>query len=83
MKTISFLRRETPRRILAFLAEKGSIFHMDLASRLGISSQALSWQTNHLKEAGLINIEKEDNRTKYALDEGNEAIVRLYLDVIK
>jgi predicted transcriptional regulator len=42
--------------------------HKELASKMGITSQALTWQMNRLKKTGLINISQEGMGMKYSLN---------------
>jgi len=83
MKVISLLRHETAGKILAILLEKQAISHKALASTLKISSQALTWQMNRLKEEGLINSANEEMKVLYSLDEESAAIIRRYIDFIR
>jgi len=76
MKVISLLRCETAGKILATLLEKQAISHKALASNLKISSQALTWQINRLKENGLVNSAMEGMRVLYSLEEEDAAIIR-------
>ncbi len=71
MKLISLVRHETTGKILAILSENNSVLHRDIASSLGVSSQALSWQMNQLKKAGLINYEWAGVNVKYSLNDAN------------
>ncbi len=81
MKIISLLRHKTVRRILAVLSESDSIFHKDLALKLGISSQALTWQMNRLRKTGLVDTVKERIKVKYFLNEENAMTVKSCLCV--
>lgn len=76
MRIISLLRHRTIKSILAFLSQSDSISHKELASRLGISSQALTWQMNRLKETGLIDATKEGMKVKYSLNEEKATTVK-------
>lgn len=76
MKMISLLRHETVRRILAVLSERDSIFHKDLAVKLDISSQALTWQMNRLRKTGLVDAVKEGMKVKYLLNQENAMTVK-------
>jgi predicted transcriptional regulator len=69
MKLISLMRHETTAQILTILAQKGSVLHKDVASELGISSQALTWQMNQLKKTGLIMAEVEGINVTYSLND--------------
>ena len=83
MKVISLLRHETAGKILATLLERGSILHRDLASKLDVSSQALSWQMNLLRKTGLVDSVKEGLKVRYLLDEENAVTVEQCLDLIR
>lgn len=76
MKMISILRHETVRRILVVLSERDSIFHKDLAVKLDISSQALTWQMNRLRKTGLVDAVKEGMKVKYLLNQENAMTVK-------
>lgn len=73
MKIISLLRHETAGRILTLLSERGSIFHKDLAFKLDMSSQALTWQINRLRKMGLIDVLTDGMKVRYLLN-GEKAI---------
>jgi predicted transcriptional regulator len=68
---ISLMRHGTAAKILTILAQNSSILHKNLATNLGISSQALTWQMNQLKETGLINAEKTSVNVKYSFTDAN------------
>ena len=65
---ISLLRHETARSILKTMLDKNEISHGELASQLSITSQGLTWQMNRLKEAGVIQANKEGMRVMYSLE---------------
>lgn len=67
MSLISIARHETAAEILTILSENKSMLHRDIATELGVSSQALTWQMNQLKKAGLINAEKQSVNVMYSL----------------
>jgi len=83
VKIISILRHETAGKILAILVEKKAVFHRDLATQLKISSQALTWQINHLKKTGLIKSLTEGMRVKYFLKDEHGATVRRCMEFIR
>lgn len=83
MKIVSLLRHETARKVLSIVLKKQSLSHIDLASKLGISSQALTWHINRLKKNGLISFVTEGTKVKYSLDEDNAEMIKLYLDFIR
>jgi predicted transcriptional regulator len=82
MKIISLLRHKTAGKILSILSEKQQVSHKDLASRLRISSQALTWQMNRLRKMELISFVTEGMKVRYFLDQENAAIVKRCLDFI-
>ena len=83
MKVISLLRHETAGKILATLLETGSILHRELASKLDVSSQALSSQMNLLRKTGLVDSVKEGLKVRYLLDEENAVTVEECLGLIR
>lgn len=81
---LSLLRHETAGKILFSLSQNNSVLHRDLACGLGISSQALSWQMNHLKKTGLICAEKEGVNVRYSLNPNaseNKTLLAFWSDV--
>jgi predicted transcriptional regulator len=81
-KIISVLRQETAAKILAILHNDESASHGNLAQRLNISSQALTWHMKRLKESGLVTGLADGNTIKYSLDESHLATVELCINVI-
>jgi predicted transcriptional regulator len=75
-KIISVFRHETAAKILAILHDEESASHGKLAQRLNISSQALTWHMNRLKEESLVTGRADGATIKYSLDE-------TYLDAIE
>jgi predicted transcriptional regulator len=71
MKLISLVRHQTAAQILTILSQSGSAVHKDIAHSLGISSQALTWQMNQLKKAGLVTAEKTGVNVNYNLNGAN------------
>jgi len=82
VKLISLLRHDTAGKILTALSQSGPILHKDLTHRLGLSSQALTWQMNQLKRTGLIEAVKEGMSVKYSLNEESATALRLLLNLI-
>jgi predicted transcriptional regulator len=68
VKAISILRHKTAGKILIALMEKQDTLHKELALKLGISSQALSWQMNRLEQMNVIQKKSEGLEVKYVLD---------------
>jgi len=75
MKTISALRHETSGKILIALLEKPQTTHRELTAKLGISSQALSWQMNRLAKMGFVRRNFDGLKAKYSLDETTRGAV--------
>lgn len=67
-KLSCLMHHGTTAKILTILAEDGWVIHRDLAHRLGISSQALSWQMNQVRDAGLVDAEKVGVNVRYCLN---------------
>jgi predicted transcriptional regulator len=79
MKLISLVRHETAAKILTILSQNPSALHRDIASSLGISSQALTWQMNQLKKTDVVNAEKAGINVRYSLNDTNT--IRLVLNL--
>ena len=82
MKMISVLRHETTGKILTILHDDESASHGNLAQRLNISSQALTWQMNQLKEEGIVTGRADGTTIKYSLDETHLATVKQCIKLI-
>ncbi len=83
MKVISLLRHQTAGEILTILSKDQTVSHRNLAQRLEISSQALTWHMKRLKEMGLITSLIDEVNVKYLLDEATVATVKRCINVIK
>ncbi len=68
MQTISTLKLETVKNILKTLLEHKQVAHHDLATKLCISSQGLTWQMNRLQETGLIQENRNGLNVSYSLN---------------
>jgi len=79
MAVVSFLRRQTTGRILSILLGKFQVSHRDLAERLDISSQALSWQMKRLKDSGIVGCVREEIRVNYFLNDAGAIAVRRWV----
>jgi len=82
MKTISVLRHKTAGKILRLLSENHSLAHHDLATKLEISSQALSWQMRGLREMNLIDSVTESLEVTYSINEEYQTIIQCCLGVV-
>ena len=79
MRIISLLRHRAARKILESLLEGKNVSHGVLAARLGMSSQALTWQMGRLRKALLIDCISEGTRVRYLVREENIAEVRKHI----
>jgi predicted transcriptional regulator len=82
MQVISVLRHKTAGKILQILMENNQLAHHDLASKLEISSQALSWQMARLKEMDIVDSITESLEVNYSINEENAAIIKWCLDSV-
>jgi predicted transcriptional regulator len=69
MKVISLLRNGTSGKILAALFARPQTTHKDLAARLCLSSQALSWQMRRLEKIGVVSKSLDGLSVRYSLTE--------------
>ncbi|MCW4019571.1 MAG: winged helix-turn-helix transcriptional regulator [Candidatus Bathyarchaeota archaeon] len=82
MELVSMSRHQTANKILTILTQNGSTLHRDLATSLGITSQALSWQMNKLEKADLVNAEKTGINVRYSLNCEKADALRFALTVV-
>ena len=68
VEVISALRQDTARLIVSMLLERSGIRHGELASELGLTSQAVTWQMKGLKALGLVEEEDESTIKSYTLN---------------
>ncbi|MCW4018822.1 MAG: winged helix-turn-helix transcriptional regulator [Candidatus Bathyarchaeota archaeon] len=83
MELISTLRLSTVRNILKALLEGKRLSHHELAVRVSISSQGLTWQMNRLRETGLIQEVRNGLNVNYAIQQANLPIVTETLSLIE
>jgi predicted transcriptional regulator len=74
---VLLLRHDQSRRILTILSQDGPILHKDLARKLAVSSQALSWQMNKLTSLHLVDAVKDGMSKKYVLNEEKTSSISL------
>lgn len=79
MMIISLLRHETLKDIVTTLFQIGCVSHKDLAYRLCISSQALTWHMKKFKETGFIDIKKVKTTIRYSLNQEKSMTLIQYL----
>jgi DNA-binding transcriptional ArsR family regulator len=75
MEAIATMRLNTVRDILKTLLAGKSVTHHDLAVRLKISSQGLTWQINRLHETGLIEEKRSGLNVTYSLKQNCAVMV--------
>jgi predicted transcriptional regulator len=68
METIATLRLSTVRNILKILLQGKRVSNHELAMRLSISSQGLTWQMNRLRQTGLILENRKHLTVSYSLE---------------
>ena len=82
MQVISVLRHKTAGKILRILSENQQLAHHDLASKVEISSQALSWQMSRLRKMDIVDAVTESLEVKYNINEENSAIINWCLESV-
>ena len=79
---ISVLRHETVKKILDILHCEGSEFHGRLAQRLNISSQALTWHMNQLKEQGIVTGHADGLTVNYRIAEEYSTVIANCINIL-
>jgi predicted transcriptional regulator len=82
MIMISLLRHSTVKRLFSILSRNQPLWHRELASKLSISSQALTWQISRLEEKGLVHRKKVEMKTFYFLEEGDTLALKEYMGLL-
>jgi len=82
IKVISILRHKTASKILVALMEKHAALHKELALKLGISSQALSWQMNRLEQMSIVQRKTEGLEVKYVLNPEIHNTVQVFTEIL-
>jgi predicted transcriptional regulator len=83
MEIISLLRHDTARSILKTMLEGKKMSHSELASRLSITSQGLTWQMNRLKKDGVVQESKDGMKVIYSLEEAYAPMLSEVLNLIE
>jgi DNA-binding transcriptional ArsR family regulator len=83
MLTISLLRHETARKILAALLNKKQLSHGELACEVSITSQALTWQMKRVGKTQFVLQTSEGLKTIYSLDENTTPTLTQYLALVE
>jgi len=83
MVTISLMRHRTVKRIFDVLLDKKRMSHGQLACRVSITSQALTWQMKTLVKTEFILQANEGLRTIYSLDEASAPNLKKYMTLVE
>ena len=83
MALICVLRHKTAKKIIEILLNKKGISHCRLAEEVSISSQALTWQMNTLKNTSYILRVNDGLRTIYSLNESSTPMIGKYMAVVQ
>lgn len=75
MKIISMLRHQTRGDILKIISERKTVSHGELANKLDITSQGLTWQMNQLEKEAIVNETNDGLRLIYSIKESNVSLV--------
>jgi len=81
MEVLSAMRNETSREILSMLMETPRTAHCELASSLGVSSPAITWQISRLKAINLVEAESDRRSVSYAICGERLSTVKEFLDI--
>jgi predicted transcriptional regulator len=81
MTIISMLRIGTVRSIVRVLLDEGSVRHVVLADRVGVSSQALSWYMRRLTEAKLVS-SKVEGGLRYTINVDSQEMITRCLEIL-
>jgi len=82
IQTIALLRHKTAKRIFEILLDKKELSHGKLADELCISSQALTWQMNSLKQTRFVLQVNDGLKTIYSIDESAQPLIETSLSII-
>jgi predicted transcriptional regulator len=80
MKVISLLRHKTTRNILKIIIEEGKISHRELAAKLSITSQGLTWQMHRLQKTEVVEATNSGLKLTYSISkiEAFKEIIRTW-----
>lgn len=83
METIATLRLNTVKNILKMLLEGKRVPHHELAVKLSISSQGLTWQMNRLRETGIIQENRNGLSVTYSIEHTHVPLVTAAITLIE
>jgi hypothetical protein len=75
MKIISMLRHQTRGDILKIISERKTVSHSELANKLDITSQGLTWQMNQLEKEAIVKETNDGLRLIYSIKESDVLLV--------
>jgi predicted transcriptional regulator len=75
MKIISVLRHQTRGDILKIISERKTVSHSELASKLDITSQGLTWQMNQLEKEAIVKETNDGLRLIYSIKESDVSLL--------
>ena len=83
MQTINLLRHKTTRLIIEVLLHKKEMSHSRLADEVEITSQALTWQMNTLRNTRFILQVNDGLKTIYSIDQAAAPMLVKYLATVE
>jgi len=83
MEIIARLKLETVKNILKTLLKEKIVVHHELAIKLQISSQGLTWQINRLQNTGLIKENRKGLNVSYSLNTSNIIALTYALNLVE
>lgn len=73
-KILSILNLDSPRSIVMYLIQYGSVTHKDIAAGIGLSSSTVSWHMKRLIELQVVQTEYSGKYTVYSLTDRNKML---------
>ena len=83
MLTICLLRHKTARKIFEALLNKKQLSHGELANKVSITSQALTWQMKRVGKTQFVLQTNDRLKTIYSLDENSTPALTRYLALVE
>ena len=83
METIAMLRLNMVRKILKALLEGKAVSHHELAVRMSISSQGLTWQMNRLRPSGLVQENRNGLNVTYTIGQTHIPLLTQAMAIIE
>jgi len=83
MKVISLLRHKTKGQILQIIKGKKAASHSELAMKLEISSQGLTWQMHQLQRQGIVEATSNGLKLNYHINQTYTETVNQAITLLK